>query len=114
MKTAETVLSKRRRELKESLRQKALERLKSATALLYAEGAEDVYVFGSVVKPSEFNEHSDVDIAVQGISEDKKSSAQSGLEEIFGEIPFDLIFLEDALRPEIRERIRREGMRWKR
>jgi predicted deacetylase len=42
---AETVLSKRRRELKENLRQKALQRLESAAELLYAEGAEKVYVF---------------------------------------------------------------------
>lgn len=64
---AETILSKRRRQLKENLRQKALQRLKEAGALLYDEGAGDVYVFGSILRPSEFNEHSDIDIAVKGI-----------------------------------------------
>lgn len=113
MKTAETVLSKRRRELKEALRQKALERLGPAADLLYAEGAEEVYVFGSVLKPSEFNEYSDVDIAVKGIIGNKRLSVESRLEDIFLDIPFDIIFLEDAVRPEIKEKIRKEGFLWK-
>ncbi|WP_333654990.1 nucleotidyltransferase family protein [Dissulfurispira sp.] len=110
---AETVLSKRRRELKENLRQKALQRLKEAGALLYDEGAGDVYVFGSILRPSEFNEHSDVDIAVKGIPEDKRVYVTVRLEEIFKGMPFDIVFLEDDLRPEIREKIKKEGMLWK-
>jgi len=113
LKTAETVLSKRRRELKEALRQKALDRLGPATALLYAEGAEEVYVFGSVLKPAEFNEHSDVDIAVKGITGSNKLSIESRLEELFVDIPFDIVFLEDAVRPEITARILKEGLLWK-
>ncbi len=110
---AETVLSKRRRELKDKLRQKALQRLKEAGALLYDEGAVDVYAFGSILRPSEFNEHSDVDIAVRGIAEDKRVYVTVRLEEIFKEVPFDLIFLEDDLRAEVREKIKKEGILWK-
>lgn len=109
----ETVLTRRRRELKENLRQKALQRLKEAVVLLYAEGAEDVYVFGSVLRPLEFNEHSDVDIAVKGIPDKRRVSVTVRLEEIFKDFPFDIVFLEDDLRPEVRERIKKEGILWK-
>jgi len=109
---AETVLSKRRGELKEKLRQKALSRLKAAAAMLYTEGAESVFVFGSVLRPLEFNEHSDVDIAVSGIAEDKRGIVITSLETIFRGMQFDIMFLEDDLRPEISERIKREGMLW--
>jgi len=110
---AETVLSKRRRQLKETFRQKALQKLKEAVALLYNEGAAGVYVFGSVLRPSEFNEHSDIDIAVKGIGENKRTRVTVRIEEIFGEMPFDIVFLEDDMRPEIRERIKKEGVLWK-
>jgi predicted nucleotidyltransferase len=109
----ETVLSKRRRELKETLRQSALERLGRAAAALYREGAEDVLAFGSILKPAEFNEHSDVDLAVKGISENKRHRVLTMLEDIFADRLFDLVFLEDELRPEVRARIQREGVRWK-
>lgn len=109
-----TILSNRRKELKEGLRQKALARLEQACAALYDEGAEEVYVFGSVLKPSEFNEHSDVDIAVKGIESEKRYSAESRLSDIFTEVHFDILFLEDAVRPEVRARIQKEGVKWKR
>lgn len=35
------------------------------------------------------------------------------LEEIFNDMPFDLIFLEDNIRPEIREIIKKEVRQWK-
>jgi predicted nucleotidyltransferase len=110
----ETILSKRRKELKDNLRQKALQRLKKAAAMLYNEGAEEVYVFGSVLKPREFNERSDVDIAVRGIPEGRMSNITAKLEEVFKETPFDIISLEDDLRPEIRAKIEKEGILWKR
>lgn len=110
----ETVLSKRRKELKERLRQKALKRLEFAVKSLYDRGAKKVYVFGSVLRPMEFNEYSDVDIAVKGIPEDKWHSVIGKLEDIFREMPFDIVFLEDDLRPEVRERIKKEGILWKR
>lgn len=110
----ETVLSRRRRELKENLRQKTLQRLKEAGAMLYDAGAEGVYVFGSILRPSEFNEHSDVDIAVKGIPEDKRGYVIVRLEEIFKGVPFDIVFFEDDIRHEIRERIKKEGILWKR
>jgi predicted nucleotidyltransferase len=109
-----TVLSKRRRFLKETLRQRALVMTDRAATTLYAEGAEEVYVFGSVLKPGEFNENSDVDIAVQGVSDAKKAAVTRLLEDIFDDMPFDLVFLDEALRPEVRRRIGSEGIKWKR
>jgi len=35
------------------------------------------------------------------------------LKEIFEDIPFDLLFLDEELRQEIRERIEKEGIVWK-
>ncbi len=109
----ETILSKRRRELKESLRQRALVKLGRAASALYQEGAEDVIAFGSVLKPAEFNERSDVDIAVKGIPEHERHRILTMLEDIFADMIFDAVFLEDELRPEVRTRIQREGVRWK-
>jgi predicted nucleotidyltransferase len=109
-----TILSERRRFLKEALRQKALEMLVRAAELLYAEGAEEVIAFGSVLKPEGFDEHSDVDITVKGLAEEKKTSLERKLEDIFVDIAFDVVFLEDEIRAEIREKIVREGMIWKR
>lgn len=109
-----TVLSERRRFLKEILRHKAREMLARAAELLYAEGAEEVLAFASVLKPEGFDEHSDVDIAVKGLTEEKKLSVERKLEDIFVDIAFDVVFLEDEIRSEIRERIQREGMTWKR
>jgi predicted nucleotidyltransferase len=110
----ETVLSKRRKRLKESRRQRALKMLDAASLVLYKDGASAVYVFGSLLRPLEFNEQSDVDIAVKGIDEDKWSSVFVKLEHIFKDMPFELIFLEDHIRPEIRMKIEKEGALWKR
>jgi predicted nucleotidyltransferase len=110
----QTILSKRRKELKERLRQKAIKRLEFAAKSLYDRGAKEVYVFGSVLRPMEFNERSDVDIAVEGIPDDEWHYIIDKLEDIFREIPFDIVFLEDDLRSEVRERIKKEGILWKR
>ena len=109
-----TILSERRRFLKETLRHKALEMLARAAELLYAEGAEEVIAFGSVLKPEGFDEHSDVDIEVKGLGEEKKLAVERKLEDIFVDMPFDVVFLEDKVRAEIRKKIRREGTTWKR
>ncbi len=113
MHTAQSVLSRRRRELKESLRQTALKKIEQAASALYREGAEGVYAFGSVLRPSEFNEHSDVDIAVKGVPENKRHQVLTMIEDIFAGTPFDLVFLEEELRPEVRTRIGKEGRKWK-
>jgi predicted nucleotidyltransferase len=73
-----------------------------------------VIAFGSTLKPEGFDEHSDVDIAVKGLADEKKLSVERKLEDIFVDIAFDVVFLEDEVRAEIREKIQREGMTWKR
>ncbi len=69
--------------------------------------------FGSVLKEGYFDEHSDVDIAVSGIPAELKIISYRALEDIFKDIPFDLLFLDEPLRPEIRKRIEKEGILWK-
>lgn len=110
----ETLLSKRRRELKEARRQAALRKVGRAARALYESGAKEVYAFGSVLHPSKFDEQSDVDIAVAGISEGRRYSIIKIIEDIFGDVSFDLVFLEDDIRPEVRERILKGGVLWKR
>lgn len=109
----ETVLQKRRKFLREKYRNRALKRINVAVKELYNLGATQVYIFGSVLKPEIFDENSDIDIAVRGISDNIKPLALRQIEEIFREIPFDLIFLDEDIRPEIREKIEREGIIWK-
>lgn len=109
----ETILQKRRRYLRELYRQRALRKVDKVAQKLYSLGAYEVYVFGSVLKPELFDENSDVDMAVKGLTADNKYKALREVEEIFGDVPFDLLFLDEELRPEIRDRIEREGLLWK-
>lgn len=109
----ETVLQKRRRYLRENLRQKALQKLSLAVKKLYEAGAEEVYIFGSVLKPELFDENSDIDIAVKGIPQNKKTEAYTAVEEILSEFKFDLIFLDEEVRQEIKNRIAEKGVLWK-
>lgn len=111
----ESLYSLRRRSVKERYRGNAVSKLEKAVKALYSEGAAKVIVFGSVLKPGFFNERSDVDIAVEGVPEEKRLEAEGKLVDIFADIEFDLIFLEerDSVRPEILEKIEKEGVLWK-
>lgn len=111
----ETLYSIRRAKLKERRRSLAISRLGKAVEALYSDGASRVIVFGSVLKPGSFNERSDVDIAVEGIPEGRRLEVEGELVDIFGDIEFDIIFLEERenVRPEILERIEKEGELWR-
>lgn len=111
----ESLYSIRRRSLKERYRGHAVSKLEKAVKALYSEGAAKVIVFGSVLKPGSFNERSDVDIAVEGIPADRRLKMEGELVDIFGDVEFDIIFLEerDSVRPEILEKIEKEGVLWK-
>jgi len=109
----ETLLRRRRKEL--CLRQynKAYRRLRNAIDFLYKEGATEVYLFGSITDPETFTEHSDIDIAVRGISEENRLAIEGKLAEFFGDIEYDVLFLEEeGIREEIREKIRRKAILW--
>jgi len=109
----ESILSKRRKELKRKQHAIALERTNKAVALLYSLGAHAVYIFGSLLHPEVFDEMSDVDIYVEGLIPEKRSGLFTRLEEIFGDIQFDILFDDDAIRPDIMKKIKKEGTLWK-
>jgi predicted nucleotidyltransferase len=112
-KNPETILSMRRKVLKEQNYKKALDKTNRAVAYLYGCGAQAVYIFGSLVYNTMFDEMSDVDIYVEGLPRGKQKGLFSALDEIFGEIKFDLFFDDDVLRPEIAIKIKKEGKLWK-
>jgi len=72
-----------------------------------------VYIFGSLIKPELFDEMSDVDIYVKGLSQENRKSVFTKMEEIFGNVKFDLLFDDDMIRQDIAEKIEREGKLWK-
>ena len=97
----------RRRRRREELREQVRQRLKEALHQL-APG-EPVILFGSVTRPHEFHERSDVDIAF--VEEPKKKSRyalQAQIEEMIHH-PVDLIILSEC---RFREKIEREGEAW--
>lgn len=67
--------------------------IKKATDILKENGATEVYIFGSIAS-GRFNENSDIDIAVKGLSSEKFYNVASIL--MFElENEFDLIDLDD-------------------
>ncbi len=90
-----SILSKRRKELKQKYYLRAVEKTDKAVSLLYSLGAAEVYIFGSLLHPEVFDEMSDVDIYVQGLTQEKRKGLFTSLEEIFGEITFDLLKVID-------------------
>ena len=110
----ETILKKRRRELGISRYNKAYQRLRLAVDFLYKNGAVAVYLFGSITNPEEFTEHSDIDIAVRGISANRRLEVEGKLEDLLDNFEYDILFLEeDGIRKEIIEKIKEEGILWK-
>ena len=109
----ETTLRKRRRELALRHYHEACSRLKPAVDFLYGNGATEVYLFGSITNKERFTEHSDIDIAVKGISEDKQLDIEGKLSDILQGIEYDLVFWEENIRIEIRQRIEKEAILWK-
>ncbi|MEJ5361160.1 MAG: nucleotidyltransferase domain-containing protein [Spirochaetota bacterium] len=108
-----SILSKRRLQLKKRYYEIAFEKTNKAVTLLYSYGAREVYIFGSLTKPDLFDEMSDVDIYVKGLSKENRKGLFTKMEEIFGNVKFDLFFDDDVLRPDIATKIEREGKLWK-
>ena len=93
----------------------ARRKLRLAVDYLYHEGAKEVFLFGSITSPERFTEHSDIDLAVKGIPEEKRLEVEGKLEDIFGDMEYDILFLEEEryLRKEILKRIEEEAVQWK-
>jgi uncharacterized protein len=112
--TMDTPLRKRRQTLRNRRYTYARQKLGQAAAYLYEEGAQEVLLFGSIVDPERFTEHSDVDLAVRGIPEEKRLEVEGKLEDIFGDLEYDIVFLEEAefLRKELSKKIEEEAVLW--
>src|SRR5262245_50265593 len=59
-------------------------------------GARQVVVFGSVVSPGSFHQHSDVDLAVWGLEECMYYQAVGRLQSLDPDIPVDVVEMELA------------------
>ena len=92
---------------REDLRRKTLSQLLSLLERMLP--GQEVWVFGSVIRPGAFRENSDVDLALReepaGIS---RYRLQSLLEEALGR-PIDIILLPES---RFAETILMEGQRW--
>ncbi|MGH7597762.1 MAG: nucleotidyltransferase family protein [bacterium] len=104
----------RRRAERESLllrQQRLLEAAQNCADLLAKKYAvRAVYLFGSVAWPERFHADSDIDLAVEGLPDEKYMRA---LTELWRVLPagceLNLVPLESAF-PELAERVRREGI----
>jgi predicted nucleotidyltransferase len=99
-----------RREKCEQERQKLLEKTQTWLGLFAAEyGIETAYIFGSVTRPYQFHQNSDVDLAVEEIDSLAHFPAISLLAAYLGR-EVDIIKLDSC---HFADRIRSTGMLWK-
>jgi predicted nucleotidyltransferase len=86
--------------------------VQKAIDYLYQQGAEQVYIFGSFLKPERFDEHSDIDLAVKGIDNlHTRLKIEARLMQIFQDADFDLVWLDDEteIKPHVLRAIKKEG-----
>ncbi len=69
---------------------------KAASLLRNRFRAERIVVFGSLIRPEDFDERSDVDLAVRGVSDGDYLRAVAAVTGLDSEITVDLIRLEQA------------------
>jgi predicted nucleotidyltransferase len=89
--------------------QKALEGAK----YLYEQGVTKVFLFGSITKPEFFMRDSDIDIAVEGLSDVKRLTVEARLIDILYPYDFDLLVIDSKdiiTRKEIVEAAIRDGI----
>lgn len=69
----------------------------------------EAYIFGSVTKPYQFGESSDVDIAFKGLDKERLFATISFLNRELGR-ELNVVLLEDV---HFKEKIIRDGIKWK-
>ena len=69
---------------------------------------ERVYQWGSVLRPELFRDYSDIDIAVEGITEPQDYFDLLGKAQAMTDFPVDIVQLE-KIEPEFAESIRKDG-----
>ena len=85
-----------------------MEKVKECAIAIKRIGGKRVVLFGSLAT-GRFHRGSDVDIAVEGLSSKTYFKAIGLIEDILGDIPFDIVDMEETL-PTVRQKIEREGI----
>ena len=67
-----------------------------------------IYQWGSVLRPGEFREYSDIDIAVEGVTDARAFFRMLGDAQAMTRFPVDLVQIE-KIEPEYAEEIRQHG-----
>lgn len=103
-------LRKERRE-NEMMRKQMLEHLlRSLPQLAARYGFARAYVFGSLTKKGRFRKNSDVDVAVEGLTDERYFTFMAELSELMGR-EVDVIQIE---KHHLKNRILEIGLEWKR
>lgn len=105
-----TWIERKRREERDILDLQTLlmEKVKVCANEIRKLGVKQVILFGSLAV-GRFRKGSDVDIAVEGLTAKAYFRALGIIEDILGDIPFDLVDLKEAL-PSVKEKIEKEGI----
>ena len=93
---------------REAARGAAYRELRDALTRLLPPGTE-VWVFGSVLEPGRFREHSDLDIALESLPEGRSEAWLQGELELQLRRGVDVLNLNET---GLREKIERTGERW--
>ncbi|OAT79843.1 hypothetical protein A6M21_15350 [Desulfotomaculum copahuensis] len=106
-------LKKRREQREKELAQRkedALAGARRAAAMIRAEYGCRVLLFGSLARGGRFNEHSDIDLALEGLPVEANFwRLYAGALTLVEPFHLDLVLLESAS-PELQGRIRQEGV----
>lgn len=101
---------KKKSDKQESLRLRTIKDVFKALGKLQKESPfEEAYLFGSLTKPRQFTEHSDVDIALKNLEKDKLFFAVGFLSSSLDR-DVNVVHIEDI---RFRDKIIREGIKWK-
>lgn len=102
-------LRKERRENEKTRKQLLQHLLRALPQLAARYGFARVYVFGSLTKKGRFRKTSDVDVAIEGLTDEKYFTFMTELADLLGR-EVDVIQLE---RHHLKERIIESGIEWK-
>lgn len=101
-------IEEKKKKEREIYRQELLERVKSKIKEIFATvNVDEVYITGSITDPGRFNLHSDIDIAVKGLSDFDYFSVLARLSEFF-ERNIELIEMENC---RFTDKIEKKGIR---
>jgi predicted nucleotidyltransferase len=101
-------MTEERARRREAARMATYRRLREALSKLLPSGSE-VWVFGSLLKPGRFREHSDIDIAVTSLPAGRSEAWLQGELELRLERGVDVLNLNET---GLRSKIERVGERW--